>query len=207
MSPKALILVSVTMVLLSVLTSGQTTVPNASSSPAVASQTGPAFDVNAAVEAYLAKMPPERRAQSNSYFEGGYWLILWDFLYSAIVMLLLLRMRWSAKMRDLAERLTRFRPLQTAIYWIQFIVVVSVLTFPLSLYEGYFREHKYGLLNQTFGPWMRDQLVSLGVVVVLGAILIVPLFGLVRKLGKRWWVWGAVLMVVFAAFVRLVAPV
>ena len=168
MSPKALILVSVTMVLLSVLTSGQTTVPNASSSPAVASQTGPAFDVNAAVEAYLAKMPPERRAQSNSYFEGGYWLILWDFLYSAIVMLLLLRMRWSAKMRDLAERLTRFRPLQTAIYWIQFIVVVSVLTFPLSLYEGYFREHKYGLLNQTFGPWMRDQLVGLGVAVYWG---------------------------------------
>jgi len=207
MSPKALILVSVTMVLLSVLTSGQTTVPNASSSPAVASQTGPAFDVNAAVEAYLAKMPPERRAQSNSYFEGGYWLILWDFLYSAIVMLLLLRMRWSAKMRDLAERLTRFRPLQTAIYWIQFIVVVSVLTFPLSLYEGYFREHKYGLLNQTFGPWMRDQLVGLGVAVVLGAILVVPLFALVRKLGKNWWVWGAIVMIVFAAFVSLIAPV
>jgi STE24 endopeptidase len=207
MSPRVFILVSVTMVLLSVLVSGQTTVPGAPSNPAVASQTAPAFDVNAAVEAYLAKMPPERRAQSNSYFEGGYWLILWDFLYSAIVMLLLLRMRWSAKMRDLAERLTRFRPLQTAIYWIQFIVVVSLLMFPLSLYEGYFREHKYGLLNQTFGPWMRDQLVGLGVAVVLGAILMVPLFALVRKLGKNWWVWGSVLMIAFSAFVSLIAPV
>src|SRR5215469_2854481 len=204
---KDLILVVLTLLLGGVFASAQTGSPTAQSTPPAASQAAPAFDVNAAVEAYLAKMPPERRAQSNAYFEGGYWLLLWDFLYTVIVMLLLLRMRWSAKMRDLAERLTRFRPLQTAIYWIQFIVVVSVLSFPLSLYESYLREHKYGLLNQTFGPWMRDQLVSLGVAVVLGAILMVPLFGLVRKLGKRWWVWGAVLMIVFAAFVSLVAPV
>jgi STE24 endopeptidase len=165
------------------------------------------FDINAAVEAYLAKMPPARRAQSDAYFEGGYWLLLWDFLSSVFVMWLLLHFRLSAGMRTLTERITRFLPLQTTLYWIQFIVVTSVLIFPLTMYEGYFREHKYGLLNQTFGPWMRDQLVGLAVAVVLGAILIVPLFGLVRRLGQRWWVWGAGLMIVFVAFVSLIAPV
>jgi hypothetical protein len=44
------------------------------------------FDVNAAVEAYLAKMSPEQRARSNAYFEGGYWLQLWDFLSTVFVM-------------------------------------------------------------------------------------------------------------------------
>ncbi len=165
------------------------------------------FDINAAVEAYLAKMPPARRARSNAYFEGGYWLLLWDFLVSVFVMWLLLRLRWSAGMRNLAERVTRFRPLQTAIYWIQFIIVMSVLTFPMTAYEGYFREHKYDLLNQNFGAWMGDQLKGLGVAVVLGAILVVPLFGLVRRLGKNWWVWGAVLAVVFFAFLSLIEPV
>ena len=165
------------------------------------------FDINAAVEAYLAKMPPARRARSNAYFEGGYWLLLWDFLVSVFVMWLLLRLRWSAGMRNLAERVTRFRPLQTAIYWIQFIIVMSVLTFPMTAYEGYFREHKYDLLNQNFGAWMGDQLKGLGVAVVLGAILVVPLFGLVGRLGKNWWVWGAVLAVVFFAFLSLIEPV
>jgi STE24 endopeptidase len=170
-------------------------------------QAAPSFDVNEAVEAYFAKMPAARRASSNAYFEGGYWLLLWDFLSTVFVMWMLLRFRWSAGMRNLAERITRFKPLQTALYWVQFIVVVSTLTFPLTVYEGYFREHTYGLLNQTFGPWMRDQLVGLAVGIVLGAILVVPLFGLVRRLGNSWWVWGAIVALAFIAFVSLIAPV
>ena len=165
------------------------------------------FDINAAVNAYLAKMPPAQRARSNAYFEGGYWLILWDFLSTVFVMWLLLHFRWSARMRNLAERITRFRPLQTALHWIQFITVATALTFPLTVYEGYFREHQYGLLNQNFGQWMRDQLVGLAVSVVLGAILIIPLFWLVRRLGSVWWVWGAALTIAFLAFVNLIAPV
>src|SRR5208283_1102684 len=65
----------------------------------------------------------------------------------------------------------------------------------------------YGLLNQTFGPWMRDQVVALVVGVILGAILVVPLFGLVRRLGRNWWVWGAVVSLIFLAFVILISPV
>ena len=188
---------------------GQTSVPAPAGEAASGSQTtaSPTLDVKAAVDTYLAKMPPAQRARSDSYFEGGYWLQLWDFLLTVIVMWLLLRLRVSAGMRNLAERLTRFRPLQTALYWLQFIVVVSVVTFPMGLYEGYFREHKYGLLNQMFGPWMRDQMIMLLVSIILGAVLLVPLFGLVRRLGKNWWVWGAALMIVFSAFVGLIAPV
>jgi STE24 endopeptidase len=166
---------------------------------AVGAKSAPAFDVNAAVETYLAKMPAAERARSNAYFEGGYWLQLWDFLSTVVVMWLLLRFRLSMRMRDFAERVTRFRPLQTTTYWVQFIVVLSVATFPLTIYEGYIREHKYGLSNQTFGPWMRDQAVMLGIGIVLGGIFIVPLFGLVRRLGENSWVWGAVATMVFIA--------
>lgn len=165
------------------------------------------FDINAAIEAYLAKMPPAERARSNAYFEGGYWLTLWDFLATVVVMWALLRFRCSARMRNLAERVTRVSPLQTALYWIQFILVTSVLSFPLTVYEGYFREHQYGLLNQTFCPWMRDQLVQFAVSVLLGIILLVPLFWLVRRLGRNWWLWGAAVSILFVAFVSLIAPV
>ena len=183
--------------------SSASSVPVAATVPAA----GHVFDVNAAVDAYLAKMPPAQRARSDAYFEGGYWLQLWDFLATAVVMWLLLHFRGSAAMRNLAVRLTAFRPLQTVLFWIQFLVTISLATFPLTVYEGYFREHRYGLLNQTFGPWMRDQIVALMVGALLGGILMVPLFGLVRRLGKNWWLWGATLVIAFFAFVGLIAPV
>ena len=183
------------------------TAPSAPQQLAANSGPSQSFDIRAAVDAYLAKMPPAQRARSDAYFEGGYWLVLWDFLSTAFVMWLLLRFRWSAKMRNLAERITRFRPLQTVLYWVQFMILTSALTFPLTMYEGFFRERKYDLMNQAFGQWMRDQVVGLAVGLVLGAIVIVPLFGLVRRLGRNWWVWGAALVIVFFAFVSLIAPV
>jgi STE24 endopeptidase len=165
------------------------------------------FDVKAAVDDYLGRIPADKRTRSDAYFEGGYWLQLWDFLSVGVVMWILLRFRWSAWMRDVAERVTRFKPLQTALYWTEFIVLVSVVLFPLTVYEGFFREHKYGLSNQSFGQWMRDQVVNLGVTAVLGAILLVVLFSLVRKSGENWWVWGSLVSLIFTAFVVLIAPV
>jgi STE24 endopeptidase len=165
------------------------------------------FDAVAATNAYLAQIPADKTARSDAYFEGGYWMILWDFLYAAIVSLLLLNVRWSARMRDIAERITRFKPIQAFIYWLQYLVLTSILLFPLTVYEDYFREHKYGLATQTFGPWMGDQLKNLVVNLVLGGLLTMILFGIVRRLPRTWWIWGAVATLLFMIFLVLISPV
>ena len=170
-------------------------------------QASPHFDATAATNAYLAQIPPDKTARSDAYFEGGYWMILWDFLYGAVVALLLLNLRWSARMRDLAERFTRFKPVQTFVYWLQYLVLTTILVFPLTVYEDYFREHKYGLATQTFGPWMGDQMKSLGVGLVLGGLLAMLLFGVVRRLPRTWWIWGAVVTILFLIFTVLIEPV
>ena len=172
-----------------------------------AAQPSDHFDPEAATNAYLAEIPAEARARSDAYFEGGYWLILWDFLYGVAVALLLLNLRWSAKMRDFAERVTRFKPVQTVIYWAEYLVLTSILLFPLTVYEDYFREHKYGLATQTFGPWLYDQFKLLLIGLVLGAILMTALFGVVRRLPRTWHIWGAVVTVVFLALFVLITPV
>jgi STE24 endopeptidase len=170
-------------------------------------QPSPHFDATAATNAYLAQIPADKTARSNAYFEGGYWLILWDFLYGAIVALLLLNLRWSARMRDLSERVTRFKPVHTFVYWLQYLVLTSVLIFPLTVYEDYFREHKYGLATQTFGPWLGDQLKALGLGLVLGGVLVVVLFGIVRRLPRTWWIWGAAVTILFTILGMLIFPV
>jgi STE24 endopeptidase len=172
-----------------------------------AAQASPQFDPQAATEAYLALMPPEAKARSDAYFEGGYWLLLWDFLFGAVVSIVLLHFGVSAAMRNLAERITRFGPLRTALYWIQYVVLTSIIGFPLAAYEGYFREHKYGLATQTFGPWTLDQVKFLLVNLVLGVIITTLLFGVVRRVPRTWWIWGSLVTFVFLVFVVLIVPV
>ena len=48
--------------------------------------------------------PAEKREKSDAYFEGGYWLILWNFLLAAAISIFLLASRISARLRDFAER-------------------------------------------------------------------------------------------------------
>lgn len=172
-----------------------------------AAQPSDHFDVEAATDAYLAEIPADAREHSDAYFEGGYWLILWDFLYGAAVYLLLLHFGWSAKMRDLAEHVTRFKPLQTLFYWAEFLILTTILGFPLGVYEGYFRERRYGLATQTFGPWMVDQVKGLLVGLVLGGVLSALLFGVVRRLARSWWVWGSLVTMLFLAFTVMIGPV
>jgi len=186
--------------------------PNANEMPSVIqnppeAQPSMHFDATAATNAYLAQIPADKTARSDAYFEGGYWLILWDFLYGAAVALLLLNRRWSARMRDFSERVTRFKPVHTFVYWLQYLALTTILVFPLTVYEDYFREHKYGLATQTFGPWMGDQMKGLGVNLVLGGLLAMLLFGVVRRRARTWWIWGAGVTILFLIFTALIAPV
>ena len=170
-------------------------------------QPSPNFNADTATEAYLAQIPAAARARSDAYFEGGYWLILWDFLYGAVIAVVILHLRWSAKMRDLAERITRLRFVHDIVYWIEFTLLTTVLGFPLAYYEGYVREHQYGLATQSFGPWCDDQFKNLLVNVVLGAIAVPILFAIVRRLQRTWWIWGAIVYCVFFAVTAMLAPV
>jgi len=172
-----------------------------------AAQASDHFDPLTATNAYLATVPPDKRARSDAYFEGGYWLLLWDFLASAAVCFLLLSTGWSARMRDLAERITRFKPLQTFLYWVQFVTVTSVVVFPLTAYEGFVREHAYGLATQTFGPWLGDKLKMLAVGIVLGGLFLIVFYGVLRRAPRSWWIWGSAVTIVFQMFTAVIAPV
>src|SRR5438045_2792310 len=116
------------------------------------------FDPAAATQAWLNTVPPEKRAKSDAYFEGGYWLIFWNFLLAIAISIFLLVSRFSARLRDFAERTcwgSRCQgswqlPLQVTFYSIPYLLLVYLLSFPLNLYENFYREHRYGFATQSF---------------------------------------------------------
>src|SRR2546427_5270627 len=110
-------------------------------------------------------------------------------------------------MRGRAERATGSKSVQTVLYWVQFLVITAVLLFPLTVYQGFVREHQYGLATQTFGPWLGDQLKGLAVGLVGGGLFMIAIYGVVRRAPRTWWIWGSVVTVAFLMFSAMIAPV
>ena len=172
-----------------------------------AARPGPHFDADKATEAYLDLLSPEQRKLSDAYFEGGYWLQLWNLLIGLAVAAFLLGSGVSVRMRDFAQRLSGPGWWSTAFYVAMWILIGFALTLPWSYYEGFVREHQYGLSTQDFGGWMRDTLVDLAVDLVIGPAVLATLYAGVRRLGERWWVAASAGAFALILLLSMAAPV
>ncbi|MGZ7040626.1 MAG: M48 family metallopeptidase [Thermoanaerobaculia bacterium] len=106
--------------------------------------------------------------------------------YSIIVLLIVLAAGWSARLRDLAQRVTKRRFLAGMLFTAFLTLVTSVLGFPLELYGGYIVPHQFDLTNQSFASWMGDELKGLAIGLVIGSLLGgLAILG-IRKM-RRWW--------------------
>jgi STE24 endopeptidase len=168
---------------------------------------GVPFDVEAATNAWLATIPADKRARSDAYYEGGYWIGLWNFLLAIGLALLFLQLGWSRRLRDWAERRSSSPWIAAFVYYAAFAVLIFLLSFPLAVYTGFVREHAYGLATQSFGGWLRDQLVGLAVSVLLGGFAVATLYAVLRRLPRTWPLWGAAVTIAFVVISALIAPV
>jgi STE24 endopeptidase len=185
--------------------SSATATPKATVTSAPVSK--PAFDPEAATRDWLASIPADQKVKSDAYFEGGYWLILWNFLLSSAIALLLLTRRISAGIRDFAERTTRFKSLQVLIYAVPYIILTAALSFPLTVYERYFREHQYGMATQMFAPWFVEQLKGLLIALILGPLFLIILYAVLRAAPRTWWLWATAVVVAGSFFFSFIFPV
>ena len=174
--------------------------------PAAASGASGAIDVEAATRAYLDELTPAQKARSDAYFEGGYWLQLWGFLYGAGLALLLLQTGLSARLRDVAERL-RWRWLQPAAYWALYLLAITLLGAPFAVYQDWWRERQYGLSNLTLGGWLGEQAKGLLIGLLLGGLGVAILYAVVRRVGRTWWLWGAAVAMALQVVGAVIAPV
>jgi STE24 endopeptidase len=176
-------------------------------SPSPASPSISSFDPAKATKAWLDKVPAEQRAKADAYFEGGYWLLLWNFLVGAAIAIFLLASKFSAQLRDFAERVTGSKTLQVAIYAVVYILVVAVLSFPLAFYQFFVREHQYGFATQSFGQWIIEQLIALMVGLIGGIIALSILYAVFRRSPRNWWIWGTLVAVVLSFIGNFIAPI
>lgn len=150
---------------------------------------------------------PEPSQLALRYHRSGN--VLWAVTtgLSLLIPALLLFTGLSARLRNLAQRVGRRWILTVAVYALLFTLVTALLTLPLGYYEGYVREHAYGLSNQTFGRWLGEGLKGIAVGgVALSLVLWIP-YLLLRRSPKRWWLYAGLASIPIATLLLVITPI
>ncbi len=87
-----------------------------------------------------------------------------------------------------------------------FTVVGSAIDLPLSLYQTFVLEERFGFNKTTWKTWAVDLVKG----VLLGAVIGLPLIALVLYLmgaaGQNWWLWAWGALTLFSLFMMWIAP-
>lgn len=176
--------------------------------PPQASPTVAAATATASPTPNTARVPvPEPSEKALQRHRSGNLLWVFDNLWSWLIPLAFLFTGFSARLRNVAQRLGRRWFFVIVIYFALFSVVTWLIDFPVSYYEGFVREHAYGLSNQTFGKWFGDEIKSLLLGMLGGALFLWVPYLLLKKSPQRWWLYTGLLMIPFLILMILVQPI
>jgi STE24 endopeptidase len=148
----------------------------------------------------------ERKELARQYSRGWYWFYFISQSCTFLILFLILWTGFSARLRHWVERLTQRRWMIILIYSGLFIVLLTVLTFPLDLF-AFWRERRYGFATQNLTGWLGDELKEVGVALVLGPPAILAVYAVLKKAPRTWWFWGAGVLIGFVIFTVAITPV
>ena len=177
-----------------------------STTPAAASSASVTADSSQSAPTTEYTLPPDKLAKSKALYEISGRMRTVDTIWGFVVLLGILFLGVVARFRDWAERASKYSFPQALIAVPLFVIVVSVLDWPLSAY-GHHISLQYGLSVQHWGSWFGDVLKGLGISIFFSIIILWFLIWRIRRSPRWWWlqVWLAALP--FIVFVTVIAPV
>jgi STE24 endopeptidase len=95
---------------------------------------------------------------------------------------------------------------QQVVLVLAFTLVGGLLDLPLSLYQTFVLEQKFGFNKMTWKLWLSDSLKGLVLGLVLGVPLIAMVLWLMQAGGVFWWFWTWCALVFWQLFLMAIAP-
>ena len=163
------------------------------------------FDPARATATYIDSLGPEALAKAANYTAGGHWLLLWGLVIRALVTWGIVR---SGVLAKLAVRLAnRGWALRTWLICAAFLLINAVVTLPWSIYTEWVRETNYGRTSQPLGDFLMQNATGIALSTLFGALFFLGIYALIRRAGRRWWLWSGGLAAVSISAVLLLSPI
>lgn len=163
------------------------------------------LDPAAITKAHIDSLGPEALAKAASYTTGSHWLLLWGFVVAVIVTLLFVKLHLLDRVDTRLAR--RGWALRTFLLCAMFFLVSAILTLPWDIYSDWVREAAYDRTSQPLGDWLAQAAISTVVTALFGGLFFLGIYALIRRTGKRWWVWTGGLAAVAISALLLLSPI
>jgi STE24 endopeptidase len=148
-------------------------------------------------------LPPEKLRKAVALHHIDETLTIAGSIWTPLQLILILAFGIAARMRDGAVRLSANRWAQGFCFVFFLLLLTGLLDLPLEIY-GHRVGLAYGLSVQGWGSWLGDKAKMFGLEWLIGGLLTMLVFWVIRRSPQRWWLWfwaPAVLISVAGVFV------
>jgi Zn-dependent protease with chaperone function len=151
------------------------------------------------------RLSREKYEKAVAYSRAGYTLHFVLVGWGIVVLVLLLRQRVVARLRDFAEARSGKRIWQSFIFVPALVLLLAVLDLPLELY-WHRLSLRYQQSIQGWGSWMWDWTKGELIGVVFALIAVWILFAVIRWKPRTWWLYFWFASIPLVLFVVLISP-
>ena len=152
-------------------------------------------------------LDPERQQQAREYARIRRRLFVLELVIGVAYILFWILSGLSIWWRDLIHQFTQATWLSVPLFALGFGLIYGVISVPLDYYSGYVLPHRYNQSTQSFKEWLVDQVKGLLITGVIGLIILEIIYALLGVAPRSWWLWAAVVMLVFTVLLSNLAPV
>ncbi len=163
-----------------------------------------AFNPEAATKAYIDGLGAEALAKSAAYTMDGHWMILWGLLVSALATVILVKLGVADRIwAKLEKRGWALRTFATAA---GLFIVSAIITLPWNIWAEWGHERMYDRTQQPLSDFLMQDAIGMTIATIGGGLFFLGIYALIRRTGKRWWLWSGGFSAVVVSVMLLLSP-
>jgi STE24 endopeptidase len=150
-------------------------------------------------------LPPDLYRKARNRGRIGFASRIIGFFYGLLILWFILRRKLSAKFRDWAEKVSRWRFVQAFVFTPLLVLTIGVLQLPIDI----FRESVsklYKISVQSWPSWTADWAKAQLLTILFGSLLVWILYAVIRKSPRRWWLYFWIISLPILLFVQFISP-
>ena len=163
------------------------------------------FNPAAETARYIDSLGPAALQKAADYTSASQWMMLWGFLVSALVTWIIVRLGILDKVSTKLSN--RASALRIWLVGVTYFLVSAVISLPWGIYEEWGFEKSYGRTSQPLSDFVVQDATGIAITSVLGGLFFLGVYALIRRTGKRWWLWSGGLTAFAISSSLLLSPI